>query len=94
MTQDPADPSGVAARDWPLRAVHIAAVLALRIARDEDLIDSMVSGKKLLPPAAASPAEATVSTARALVPLTLCAFAVWWTVNRLGGSIRDRLVLR
>ena len=83
MTESPADLVEAAVWDWPVRAVHIAAVLALRIARDEDLIDSMVSGKKLLPPGAANPAEATASTARALVLLTLYAFAVWWTVNRL-----------
>ena len=66
-----------------LAAVHIVAVFALRFAHEEGLIDSMVSGKKRLPRGAASAADAGASTARALVLLGLCAFAVWWTVNRV-----------
>jgi cytochrome b len=66
-----------------LAAVHVVAVLVLRFARDENLINSMVSGRKFLPTAAANPGGAAASTARALVLLALCALAVWWTVTRL-----------
>ena len=76
---------GLHRRGWWLVAglaiVHIVAVVAFFLVRDDNLIHAMFSGTKLLPRGTADPVWARASTARALALLACCAFAVWCTVS-------------
>ena len=65
-----------------LATVHILAVVAFFLVRDDNLIYPMFSGTKSLPRGTADPTGATAPTARALALLALCAFAVGWLVTR------------
>jgi cytochrome b len=73
-------------RGWWLLAglagIHILAVVAIVFVRDDNLIYPMFSGTKSLPRGTADPSGAKASTARALVLLAVCAFAVGWLVTR------------
>jgi cytochrome b len=66
-----------------LAGVHVAAVLYYLAVLRENLVRPMITGVKVVP-ARLAPAQAAGRwTARALVVLAACAFAVWWIVNRL-----------
>ena len=64
-----------------LAGVHILAVVAFFLARDDNLIYPMFSGTKALPRGIADPTAAKASTARALVLLACSAIAVAWLVT-------------
>jgi cytochrome b len=64
-----------------LATVHIGAVVAFFLVRDDNLIHAMFSGTKSLPRGIADPAGAKASTVRALALLACCAFAVGWLVT-------------
>ena len=64
-----------------LATVHIVAVVAFFLVRDDNLINPMFSGTKSLPRGTADPSGAKASTARALALLAVCAFAVGWLVT-------------
>jgi cytochrome b len=65
-----------------LASVHILAVVAFFLVRDDNLVYPMFSGKKSLPRGTANPKGAAASTALALALFALCAFAVGWLVMR------------
>ena len=64
-----------------LSALHIAAVLTYLAWLKENLIVPMVTGDKHLPAGVANPQDAAASTAKAIVLLLLCGFAVWYALN-------------
>jgi hypothetical protein len=64
-----------------LASVHILAVVAFFLVREDNLIYAMFSGTKALPGGTADPAGAKASTVRALALLACCAFAVGWLVT-------------
>jgi len=63
-----------------LASVHIVAVIAFFLVRDDNLIYPMFSGTKSLPRGTADPSGAKASTARALALLACCMIAVGWLV--------------
>ena len=79
--------SGYHRRFWwvivALSTIHIGAVLAYLALLKDNLITPMVTGDKQLPAGLASSDDAAASTAKAVVLLLLCGFAVWFVANRL-----------
>jgi cytochrome b len=66
-----------------LSVLHVAAVLAYLTVMKDNLITPMFTGYKNLPEGVARAADATASTAKALVLLALCGLAVWYVANRM-----------
>jgi cytochrome b len=66
-----------------LSALHIGAVLTYLALLKENLIVPMLTGHKHLPEGVADPADASASTAKAILLLVACGLAVWYLLNRL-----------
>lgn len=67
-------------------ALHLAAVLAYRVLKGQDLVGPMVTGVKRLPPEAAKAAP-EMGSRRAAIGLAVIAAAFTWLIARLGPPI-------
>ncbi len=63
-----------------LVALHVAAMLAYRVFKGQNLVRAMVTGEKLLPPGAAAPRLAHPALGAAL--LAASAALVWWVSHQ------------
>jgi cytochrome b len=67
---------------FTLAGVHVGAVVYYLVALKENLVRPMVTGAKMLPPAAA-PASVAEAPLRAVVLFAACAAIVWTVVTRV-----------